>query len=46
LKVKKRKNTRYNSQQKTNHKLQQVSENYQHGDSLEEGTLVFIRLSP
>jgi hypothetical protein len=46
LKVKKRNNTRNRPQQKTNHKLQQVSEKYQSWDTLEEGTLVFILLSP
>lgn len=45
LKVK-RNNTRNRPQQKTNHKLQQVSEKYQSWDTLEEGTLVFILLSP
>jgi hypothetical protein len=44
-KVKERNNTRNEPQQKTNCKLQQVSEGYQPGDSLEEGTVVFILLS-
>jgi hypothetical protein len=46
LKVKKRNTARNKLLQKTSHKLQQLSEKYQPGDSLKEGTLVFILLSP